>query len=177
VNITVNVDGDVDLTAVVGEHYDGDRECHVPQTLGDLVADRLVQRLIHDRESEYRNVAREVADTRRDIIRELVTAEVETALTNPVIPTNSWGESTGEPTTLRAEIVRIARESVRVRKPNTVATRDESAVELLIRKEISGALAKELADVVAAEKAKVVALVHAKAAELIADAVKAGVRS
>jgi len=174
-NLTVTVD-EIALDSIVGEVYAYDPEAderHTrPQTLADLIAAQFVERLVTV--PGYQVLAQEVTKARSALIRERIAAQIEDELTKPIRPTNTWGEATGAPTTLRAEISRIAADAVKVTTPSN-RNREESALEKLIRTEIGVALAKELAGFVADEKAKVVAAVRAKAAELIATAVKEGV--
>lgn len=167
---------EVDLTSVIGEKRtydeDGDYLRTEPMTLGDAVAERIVQALL--RTEDFRSIAREAVDIRQDEIRERTRAEVEAALTGPVDLTNHYGERTGRTTTLREEVVRLASEALKVDHRASHA-RDLTPVQRIIRDEVDRALTNELKAAVDDEKAKVVAAVRAKAADLIATAVKEGV--
>lgn len=168
--ITVNVT-EVDLNSVVGERYDDDGDRRVPQTLGEAIVREAAAILA--RSPDYEDVRASVRRIRTEEIHTVVAKEVEAALTEPVNPTDQWGQTTGKPTTLRAEIARIAQKAVEPRPRGSYG--DPPALERIIREEVDRALAAELSKVVADEKAKVVAAVRAKAAELIAQAVKEGI--
>lgn len=173
-NITVTVDA-VSLDAEVpGWAYDDEGE-RQPARLVDLVVRELVRRAVEDQGAGWDSLARAVAKIRTEVIRAKVEAEVEAALTAEFRPTNSWGEPTGEPTTLRALIAKQAQEAVKMGLARPGYREGESTAMRVIRDQVNGMLAKELAEAVAEEKAKVVAAVRAKAAEMIAQAVAEGV--
>lgn len=147
------------LDTIIGStHDDG------PLTLADAIVSAAARELAGS--ADYEPVRVRIRQIRTEEIRATVAKEIEAALVDPVTPTNQWGETTGETTTLRAEIARLAKEAVQPRRRDSYG--EPSAVERVIRDEVDRALARELS-------AKVVAAVRAKAAELIAQAVKEGV--
>lgn len=179
-NITVNVEGPIDLGTVIGEHYvyDEDGDGHRgPKTILDALVNELVRQATKDPDTGWGSVQRRVDAIRTEEIRARVVAELEAALTEPVRKTTEWGEPTSGSTTLRAEIVKIAGKALEIPRPGYSAQypRETSAVQQFLQREIEETIKRELAEAIADEKAKVVAAVRAKAAELIANAVKQGV--
>jgi hypothetical protein len=181
VRIQVSVDGldAVDLTTVIGDeiaYYDpetGETE-HRPRTLGDLVAEKLADKIYSSLTYEARHEMTKRADRERlAIIKAKVEPIIEAAISGPIRLTNSFGEPTGPETTLNALIVDEAKKAIGGGR--TDYGRGDTLAQRVIKEAVGAALAKELSAAVAAEKEKVVAAVRAKAADLIADAVKQGV--
>lgn len=168
-NITIT---DLSLNTVVGQSYDTDKEYPVPVTLADAIVEAAARLL--SQESDWVSVKTQVRSIRTEVIRERVAAEVEAALSGPINTTNGWGEQVGPPTTLRAEIAKMAAEALKVDHRN-IHSREFTPAQKVIREQVDQAMTKELAEAVADEKAKVVAAVRAKAADLIAEAVRQGV--
>ena len=161
------------LDTVIGNRYDEDYEGgdRRPQTLADAIIEHAVEELW--KRPEASDIVRRVAQIRDEVIRERVNAEVEAALTGPFTKTNAYGEPTGQTTTLREEIARIAAQAVNT--GGNSYSREQTAAEKVIRSEVNVALDRELKEVVKQEKDKVVAAVRAKAADLIAQAVREGI--
>ncbi|HEX6873025.1 MAG TPA: hypothetical protein VF163_18155 [Micromonosporaceae bacterium] len=173
-DITVNVEGPIDLNTVMGERYDPESDRRVPLTLADAIVDNAVRLLVTSPTKGWSSLQSQIESIRTELIRERVAAEIETALTSPFERTNHYGERTGKTTTLREEIVKLASEALKVDTRNSFS-RELTAAQRVIRDEVDKAMVAELKAAVANEKEKVVAAVRAKAAELIADAVKQGV--
>jgi hypothetical protein len=170
--IQVNAEA-VDLSTPIGERpiqVGEDEWIRDAVTLGDAVAERIANRLM--REEEYRPLKQRVLEIRDNEVREQVKPVVARAIEASVQPTNSYGQPTGEPVTLTDVIVREAKELLNKRSDYG---RGPTFLEGVIRDAVGVALQKELAAAIAEEKAKVVAVIRAKAAELIAEAIKAGV--
>jgi len=167
---------DLSLETVIGAGYHD-----APVTLADAIVTAAVQHLAKD--GEYREIhsglAKRVAIIRDEEIREVVKTEIASVMTEPVQQTNQWGEPTGKPpTTLRALIVGEAEKFFTEKKSNNDYGRGPSltGAERVIAALVEAELVKAMAAIFAEEKAKVVAAVQGKAAELLADAVKAGLR-
>lgn len=161
---------DLGLDTVIGPHYpDG------VQTLGEAIVAKAAANLTQDGEygEVMQSLRRRIAKIRDDEIRDLVRAELAKAMAEPVTQTNSYGESIGQPTALRALIVDAATKFFSERGDYG---RGATQAQKLVAQEVQTALTKELREVMAEEKAKVVAVVQAKAAELLAEAVKQGLR-
>lgn len=180
-HIEVNVSGldGVDLTTVVGEeisYYEpetGETE-HRPRTLGDLVAEKLADKIYSSLTHEARYEMTKRADRERvAIIRSKVEPIIEEAISGPIRLTNSFGEPTGPETTLNALIIDQAKKTIAGNRSDH--GRGDTLAQRVIKDAVGAALARELNAAVADEKAKVIAAVRAKAADLIADAVRQGV--
>ncbi len=170
IHVTVE---NVDLTANVGTHRVYDEEdgwCPEPMTLGQAVAEEVVRQLM--KTDQWNSARRLVEEIRKEEIRDAVRQEIGHALTTSVQTTNTWGEPTGAPTTLRGIIHAQAKDFLE--KPDRYD--HETAMRKLIRKEVDAALVAELKGTITSAKETVVGAVQAKAAELIAAAVKEGLR-
>lgn len=176
INVTVaDIDG-IDLTTVVGERtrYDHDLEESVSQdvTLGDEVAKRITARLTKD--DEYPGLRKRFLDIRDEEIRKAIEPIVTEAISGEIHKTNTYGEPTGQTTTIRELIMAEAKAYV-TKSADSYNRGGETVLQKWVREQIATAFAKELATVMAEEKAKVVAAVRTKAADLIAEAVKQGI--
>jgi len=177
INVNVTVDGQdgIDLTTEVQtvRRYDGELDDYVetPVTLGEIVARRISADLTKD--DSYPGLRKRFLELRDEEIREQVKPLVTEALTGPIQKTNTYGEPTGQTTSMRELVMAEAKKIVS--KPTDSYGRGETFLQKLVREEISRAFIGELNKVMAAEKEKVVVAVRAKAAELIAEAVKQGV--
>jgi hypothetical protein len=175
VNVTVEDIESVDLATVVEtrSRYDsvGEREDY-EVTIGHLIAEKVTQLLAKD--DSWGGVKRRFLEIREEGIREAVQPLIAEALTGAIQKTNNYGEPTGQTTSMR-ELVMVEAQKI-VSKPIDSYGRGETFLQKLVREEIGRVFAGELSKVMAAEKEKVVAAVRAKAADLIAEAVKQGVR-
>lgn len=173
-NIDVTV-SNVDMASVVGTHRVHDPEdgyYQAPMTLGDAVAKEIAEDLKKDK--DYPGLARRVKEIRDEEIRALIRPTIEAAIQAPIQKTNTYGEPTGQTTSLTELIVHEAQKYLTT--PADQYNRDRGTVlQKMVREEIGAAFKRELAAVIADEKAKVVAAVQAQAAELIAEAVRQGV--
>lgn len=156
-NITVSVD-EVSLGSVVRE----DGECSSLTTIGDLVADRLAQRIINDRDA-YRPFSHEVTRIRDEEIRKAVAPLIAEALTTPKQQTNTWGESTGPSVTLSEIIVAEARKQLSQKAGDSYSSDRRTIVQKLVADEVTKAFGKVIAEEVA------------KARDLVADDIGARV--
>ncbi|WP_441251156.1 hypothetical protein [Kitasatospora sp. McL0602] len=105
-NITIHVDEitlDTLVAKTVAFDEDGDAYETGEKTVGHLVAEQLVERLVKD--SSWPSLREQVMQIRAEVIRERVTPLVDAALTRPLRKTNSYGEPVGPETTLSELIV------------------------------------------------------------------------
>lgn len=181
INVTVDgIDG-VDLTTVVGDeiaYYDPETEEteHRPRTLGDLVAEKLADKIYAGLDYQQRYELTKTASAERvKLIRERLVPQVEQALTGEIQKTNNYGEPTGQTTTMRELIIAEVTRVINAKGDRFYSDSDKPLLTRVVTAEVNRALTAELADAFKAEKEKVVAAVKAKAADLIAEAVKQGV--
>lgn len=178
--INVNVEGldAVDLTTVIGDeiaYYNPETEEteHRPRSLGDIVAEKLADKIYAKYAHEDLYALREVVQKERvAMIRERLAPEVEQALTGGIQKTNSYGEPTGGATTMR-ELV-IAEVTQVINGKSDRYSKTPPLLATVVNREVTTLLQRELAEIYAKEKEKVVAAVRAQAADLIAEAVKKG---
>jgi hypothetical protein len=182
-NINITVDGleGVDLSTVIGDeiaYYDpetGETE-HRPRTLGDLVAEKLADKIYAGLDYERRNELTKTASAERvKLIRERLVPQVEAALSGEIQKTNNYGEPNGQTTTMRELVIAEITRVINAKGDRHYSDSEKPLITRVVSSEVNRALTTELADAFKAEKDKVVAAVRAKAADLIADAVKQGV--
>lgn len=170
-NITVNVN-EVTLATVVEEvvGYDPDRDTEVTSagTMAQLVAAQLVDRIVKDR--RYPRLVDQVIDIRRETIKAAVTPMIEEAVLKQYQRTDTWGEKTGESTTLRDTIVAEARKMMQ--QPTGYDSRDGSVVQKIVREEVRKAFTKEITDAVAAARKQVAAEIGAQVAKSVETAMR-----
>jgi hypothetical protein len=159
----------LDLTAVAGRPPYGE-----PVTVADLIITKAITKLA-ECSDEWNSLRRRVTDITDDEIRAKVADLIRETLTAGVQPTNTYGEPTGKPTTLR-DLIMAQVQSVLALKHDPY-DRNPSPLQQVVRAEIHNAFVKELSDAVKGEKAKVVAAVREKAADVIAQTVTAGLKS
>lgn len=171
-NITIT---DLTLDTVVGAGYEE------PHTLADVIVNAAVEKLLKDGDTREISsaLAKRIAVIRDEEIRAKVRAELDDAMAKPIRKTNQWGEPTGQgETTLRELILaEAAKFFTEKRSKDSYGSGPKfTDAERVIAELVQGELKKDMAAAFAEEKAKVVAVVQGKAAELLADAVKAGLR-
>jgi hypothetical protein len=166
-NIEVNVI-DVDLNTVLVPGY----EDSAPTTLADKVVDQLVREAL--KEDGWKPLVRRVQEIRDEEIRKLVLPAITEAFEKPVQKTNTWGEPTGEPLTLREVVVEEARKILNGTKSDSFRG-DEPLGRQLINQMVLKELRAELTDAIKTEREKVVTAVREQAAQLITEAVTKGV--
>ncbi|WP_066360300.1 hypothetical protein [Herbidospora mongoliensis] len=136
------------------------------RTLADLVVDTCLDRL--SKTVEWPGLKGRIKEIRNEQIQAAVKAEIITALSEPFQITNSYGQPTGEPTTLRAVIAEMAGKALD-RQPDRYSSNTKTLREILTE-EVNKAFKAELVQVIEAEKARIVAQMREKAAALIAEA-------
>lgn len=168
INVTVD---EVDLTAPAGERYDREYGDRVPATLGEIVAEKLVEHLVRD--DSYPTLRQVLVSIREQEIRTRINVEVERAFEQPLQKTNSYGEPIGGGTTLRDLIMDEVKKFL-----NTAIKRDsydrnpaKTAAQAFVAEQVRDVLTKELSAALAEEKAKVVEVVRNEGARVLTAAV------
>ncbi|GIF08719.1 hypothetical protein [Actinoplanes siamensis] len=183
--INISVDGldAIDLNTVIdGEpirRYNHDTEEYEQvtpsRTLGDLVADKLADKLWGDLTHEDRiDIRRAVQEERIKVVREHLAPIVEKTLTEQIQRTNGYGEPSGGTVTMR-ELVIAEVGKVINGKTDRYSSSSRPLIDEVVNRVVVAALVTELDKVFKAEKEKVIAAVRAQAADLIANAVSRGV--
>lgn len=110
-NITVQID-EVNLNTIVGDivsfDEDGDPVVEGQTRVADMVADRIAARVAGS--PEFRELTKRVTAIRDEMIREKLTPVLAEVMEAPIRKTNSFGEQTGEPVTMRELVMESARE-------------------------------------------------------------------
>lgn len=171
--LNISIEG-LNLDTVIDGDYEGAR------TLADAIVSAAVAKLVKDKDygEVHSGLRKRVAQIRDEEIRERVRLELDEVMLQPVTATNQWGEPVGQPTTLRALIVAEATKffSVKLKSDSYDRRPELTGAQRVIAELVKAELTKELAAAFADEKAKVVKAVQGKAAELLAQAVKDGLR-
>lgn len=142
------------------------------RTLADLIVRQALSKLAKGDAWPYlSDRVRKITD---EEIRNHVAGLLKDALNSDLRRTNSYGEQQGEPTTLRTLIAEEAKSALTQVTDNYRGPR-ETVIGKLVREEVERSLKAELAVVIKEEREKVVAAVRVQAAQLIAEAVTAGV--
>lgn len=180
--VKIEIDLDLDQYLVRFHGYDEDGEERVePQTLEDIVLEQATRHVVAKigQEKLYQSHRERIMAIRDEVIREKITSVIEDALAGPLVKTNSYGEPTGQSTTLREVIMQ------EVGKALTVASRDngfgnppKTVVQEFIAKQVRAEVDKELRAALDAAKAEVVGAVRGQAAAVITQTITnlAGVR-
>lgn len=158
----------------LGYNPDTDQVDEIPLTLGASVADLIARRLIDGMRRDVRDM---VVQSVTETIQTEVGAIVREQLDGTIRPTNQWGESQGEPQTLRAllaaEMQRYLAEKPRDNRDGYSGSSPRpGGFRLLLEREIDNALSTELRATIQQARKDVVGKVQTKAAALIAEAIK-----
>lgn len=158
--INVSIDN-VTLQSLLEEDYDGQT------TIGDRVVSELVS--IAVRGDRWASVTKRVQDLRDEEIRNAVRAEIAEAITKPFKKTNSYGEETGETTTLRESIAKEAREALNMARTRNTYSQPQHTEGLakLVQNEAANAVSALLKKEIAEETARIREAMRAKAVELV----------
>ena len=171
-NITVKID-EVSLATVVDQAYRyGDEDGPHDRTVGELVAEMIVDRLVQDRERWY-ELSRTVTEIKREVIREAVRPMVEQAIAEPIQKTTIYGDPISGPSTLREVIVDEARKVIGSKDPNDYRGDKGTFLVRVVREEVSNALRAEIAAEVATAKASVADEIGRQVAGAVTAAMKA----
>lgn len=177
-NIEIKVD-DITLSTVVADvmTYDDDGDL-VPtgkeKTVADLVAARIVASVVRD--DRYPRLKERVTQIRDEEIRAAIRPSIVEAVTRPIKKTNSYGEATGQVTTLSEVIVDEARKFMK--EPADKYSREKGTVlEAMVRAEIHKAFGAEIADAVKQARELVAGELGDKVSDQISAAVRAGLKA
>lgn len=176
----VTIGLDTPVTRIPRYSGDPDYEPEDAQTILDLIVERAASQLSHaSRDLNTKVQARALAMVEEGM-REKVDALIEETLTNPVRKTNDWGEPTGEPTTLRAIIIKEAQGWLTRSIPRDNPRRGQDgryqcAAEL-VSETVEKVMSRELADQVKAAKEMVKERVQTTSAAVIGKAVSDGLQ-
>jgi hypothetical protein len=176
-NITVNVD-EVTLATVVGDviEYDDDGDARVKgeKTIGHLVAEQVVTRLINDAD-RWTHLRGQVEELRSQMIREALAPVVEQAIKAPLQKTSSWGEPIGEPVTLTTVIIEEVRKYLK--EPADSYRRENGTIlQKLIRDEVKRAFETEVKAAVAEARKAVAAEIGEQFGTQVAAGVAAALK-
>lgn len=173
-NITVNVD-EVTLSSVIGEcrlyDEDSDQVVEGSRTIGDEIVAQVVRKIVSDTD-RYTTLTQRVADTRTEMIRELLKPVIEEALTTPFRKTSSWGEPTGDPVTLRTAVMAEAQRML-THYESDYGRQKLTVMQALVRKEVEAAFANEVRDAVKQAREQVATEIGT----MVASAVQAGLKA
>lgn len=155
--IQVNIP-EITLDTVVAEivrvDEDGDEYPEGTSTVADKVAKIIANEVM--RKPEYAALRERVTNTRQDMIREALAPILAEALQKPLYKTNTYGERTGQTTTLTEVIMEEARQAWALSK-NSYGSRQDTINEIIaaeVKKQITGEIQKAVkATQVAALKA------------------------
>lgn len=173
-HIEIKVD-EVTLATVVDDIIGHDEETGEPyqagrRTIGDLVAAQLVDRVTRETD-RYRALVTKVTEIRTELIRETIRPQLEQALAAPLRKTNSYGEATGQESTLREVIVAEAKAAMSNRDRNHGSGR--TWIEETVAAEVRKVLADEITQAVKTARTELANQISAS----VATAVQAGLRS
>ena len=149
-----------------------------PQTVEGIILDAVAEKMLlravdHSKDDHYRGLAGRVRDILNSEIESRVQPLVEEALNQPMLKTNVYGEpTTGTQTTLREEIVRIARAHLTSKNNDSYHNPGKTVVEAFIASEVKKVVDNELKEALAQAKAEVSAAVKDHAADLLAQAMR-----
>lgn len=174
-NIEIKVD-DITLSTVVADVVDFDEDGDLvssgkERTVADLVADRIVERLVRD--DRYPRLRDKVTEIRDEAIRAAIRPSITEAVNRPIRKTNGYGEATGQETTLSEVIVDEARKYMK--EPADKYRREQGTVlQQLVRAEVKKAFETEIADAVKQARDLVTSQLGEAVSQQIQAAVTAG---
>ena len=170
-NITVKVD-DISLATIVDHayRYDDEDGPH-DRTIGHLVAEMIVDRLVQDRD-RWHELRSTVTDIKREVIREAVRPMIEQAIAEPIKKTTVYGDPISGPSTLREVIVDEAMKVINSKDPNDYRDDKGTFLVRVVREEVSNALRAEIAAEVAKAKAAVADEIGRQVAAHVTNAMK-----
>ncbi|MFD7109098.1 hypothetical protein ACFWAF_02775 [Streptomyces microflavus] len=173
-NITVKVD-EITLSTVVADTVafdeDGDTYSTGQQTVAHLVAAQIVERLVKD--ARYPGLRDQVTEIRKEEIRAAVRPSIDEALARPIYKTNTYGERTGQETTLAELIADEARKQL-TEPSDRYRSEKGSILQQTVRTEVQKAFQAEIADAVQKTRDLVIAEMGGDIAQQITKAVTAG---
>ncbi len=176
-NIEVKVD-EISLNTVVGEviSFDEEGETYASgdyRTVAHLVAAQIVERLLKDQ--QYPTFREQVLEIRKEEIRAAVRPSIDEALTRPIYKTNTYGERTGQETTLAELIADEARKQLS-EPVDRYSSEKGTVLQVAIRAEVKKAFGDEIAAAVKQVREQVTKELSGRMAEQLTAAVAAGFR-
>lgn len=165
--LTVTWDTAIGTRHVGGDYHEPEFE---PVSLGEMVVTEIVRQLIDE-------VRRDIRDEVRKAVLPTIQAEVaqvvREALTGEIQRTNRWGETEGEPTTLRDLIADDVKAYLAEPAKKWHSDERKNGFRELLREQVDEVMKRELTDEVKKARAAVAKQVADKAAQLFGDVVKA----
>lgn len=167
-DITVNVEN-IDLGDYIDSHYDSDGDRVPGGTLADAVVRQLVEKF--SRSDTWKGIAERVQAIRDDEIRVQLAPVITEALTASIDRTNSYGEKTGQTTTLRELIAAEAKRYLT--EPSDSYSRDKtSRLQAAVRKAVAEAFKDEVGGAVKEVRDAVSTAVGGNFTEMVSIAVQ-----
>lgn len=142
-----------------------DEDDYRPFTLGDMVAQGMVNRVLKD--PGWEGIRRRIAEVTREEIREQVTPMIADTLTRGFPKTNSYGEPVIGTTTLSELIMAEVKKVLTQGAPNAPFNSKETVLQRMVADAVRAEFARVITDQVAAVRKEI--------AEAAADQVKAAV--
>ncbi|MFG3136051.1 hypothetical protein ACGFZA_07490 [Streptomyces sp. NPDC048211] len=173
-NITIQVE-EITLNTVVADTVafdeEGDAYSTGQQTVAHLVAAQIVERLVKD--ARYPGLRDQVTEIRKEEIRAAVRPSIDEALARPIYKTNTYGERTGQETTLAELIADEARKQL-TEPSDRYRSEKGSILQQAVRAEVQKAFQSEIAEAVQKTRDLVIAELGGDIAQQITKAVTAG---
>lgn len=172
-NIEIKID-QLDVDSIIAKSYERDEEGEIVGEAGIRLGDAIVAKLVAEVKQGsgwHDGVRSRVKQIRDEEIRVACRDVIADAMSQPLAATNSFGERTGAPTTLREMIFKEAQKAL-----GTTGNRydqDKSLIEKVIKTEVEAALKKELQPILDGAKVRVREAANAHAAAIISSAVQA----
>lgn len=175
VDINLNIDfKDIDLNAEIGKVVDPEGDYIGDQTLAGAVIEKLV--LQAAREPYHRELAKRVEAIRDEEIRKVVAPAIQEALTTPFRLTNTYGETKGEPVTMREYIVAVAQKWMNERA-DSYRSEKGTNIQALVRAQVEAAFKAEIAEAVKSAREAVAAQIGGSISSVVTEAVRNGLRA
>ncbi|MEU1433975.1 hypothetical protein ABZ438_07740 [Streptomyces sp. NPDC005786] len=173
-NITVKVD-EITLSTIVADTVafdeDGDTYSTGQQTVAHLVAAQIAERLVKD--DRYPGLRDQVMEIRKEEIRAAVRPSIDEALARPIYKTNTYGERTGQETTLAELVADEARKQL-TEPADRYRNEKGSILQQAVRSEVQKAFQSEIAEAVQKTRDLVIAELGGDIAQQITKAVTVG---
>lgn len=170
----------VDLAQlVVGTRFGGDPDdpSVEPIDLLTVVLDSIARQLLEQFKNQARNgeiyprVHDRVREIRDEEIRAALQPAVADALAAAVQPTNHFGESKGEPVTIREIVVQTAAKWLQTPASDSYGKPSETPIQKFIKREVEESIANELRPIVEQAKADVLAAVRTEGAKVLTETI------
>ncbi|MFE4867650.1 hypothetical protein [Streptomyces sp. NPDC056682] len=175
-NIEIKVD-ELSLNTIVADvvsfDEDGDPYTEGTKTVADLVATQIVNRLVKD--DQWKRLREQVLDIRTEEIRAAVRPSIDEALARPIYKTNTYGERTGQETTLAELISEEARKQL-AEPADRYRSEKGTVLQQAVRAEVKKAFETEIADAVQKARELVVAELGGDLAERVVKVAVAGLK-